>query len=164
MKDHIYALSPEASLFIGKRNLGHISNYYLGEPINDDEVADVQAAAEKIGVDVLNTRFYFFYVSTYSFSTEENRVVKNGPNDFTLLVASAQTQVHASHEIDTKQGDKAKLKVQYGDFSADLLKVVNALEKVCWLFLIPFLTLNNLLLGEIICCKRQPNENDRGLH
>jgi len=57
LKDHIYALSPEASLFVGKPNLGHISNYYLGEPINDDEVAAVQAAAEKIGIDVLNTRF-----------------------------------------------------------------------------------------------------------
>ncbi|KAF8798016.1 aflatoxin-detoxifizyme [Phlegmacium glaucopus] len=112
LKDHIYALSPEASLFVGKPNLGHISNYYLGEPINDNEVAAVQAAAEKIGVDVLNTR-----------------VVKNGPNDFTLLVASAQTQAHVFHEIDTKQGDKAKLKVQYGDFSADLTKVVRALDE-----------------------------------
>jgi len=46
-------------------------------------------------------------------------------------VASAQTQVHVSHEIDTKQGEKAKLKVQYGDFSADLAKVVQALEEVC---------------------------------
>jgi dipeptidyl-peptidase-3 len=112
LKDHIYSLSPEASLFIGKRNRGHISNYYLGEPINDDEVADVQAAAEKIGVEVLNTR-----------------VVKNGPNDFTLLVASVQSRLHVSHEIDTKQGEKATLKVQYGDFSADLAKVVQALEE-----------------------------------
>jgi len=56
LKDHIYAVSPESSLFIGKRNLGHVSNYYLGVPIEDDEVAAVQAAAEKIGVDVLNTR------------------------------------------------------------------------------------------------------------
>ena len=67
----------------------------------------------------------------YLFLREENRVVKNGPNDFTLLVASAQTQAHVTHEIDTKQGDKAKLNVQYGDFSADLVKVVKALEKVC---------------------------------
>jgi dipeptidyl-peptidase III len=63
LKDHIYALSPEASLFIGKRNLGHTSNYYLGELINDDEVAAVQTAAEKIGVDVLNTRFLSLYNS-----------------------------------------------------------------------------------------------------
>ena len=46
-------------------------------------------------------------------------------------MASAETQVNVSHEIDTKQGDKAKLTVQYGDFSADLVKVVKALEKVC---------------------------------
>ncbi|KDR81604.1 hypothetical protein GALMADRAFT_239656 [Galerina marginata CBS 339.88] len=112
LKDHIYAVSPEASLFIGKRNLGHISNYYLGEPINDDEVAAVQAAAEKIGVDVLNTR-----------------VVKNGPNDFTLLVASAERQPSALHDIDTKAGDKAKLKVEYGDFSSALTKAVEALKE-----------------------------------
>jgi len=112
LKEHIYATSPESSLFIGKRNLGQISNYYLGEVINDDEVAAVQAAAEKIGVDVLNTR-----------------VVKNGPNDFTLLVASAQTQAPALHEIDATGGKKAKLTVQYGDFSEDLAKVVKALTE-----------------------------------
>ncbi|KAF5330737.1 hypothetical protein D9619_005755 [Psilocybe cf. subviscida] len=112
LKDHIYAVSPESSLFIGKRNLGQTSNYYLGEVINDDEVAAVQAAAEKIGIDVLNTR-----------------VVKNGPKDFTLLVASANTtQPAAVHEIDAA-GDKATLKVQYGDFSSDLVKVVEALKE-----------------------------------
>ena len=56
MKEHIYAIEPEASLFVGKRNLGHVSNYYLGDVIADDEVAAVQAAAEKLGIDVLNTR------------------------------------------------------------------------------------------------------------
>ena len=56
LKEHIYATEPEASLFIGKRNLGHVSNYYLGNVIADDEVAAVQAAAEKLGIDVLNTR------------------------------------------------------------------------------------------------------------
>jgi dipeptidyl-peptidase III len=50
-------LNPEASLSIGKRSAGHVSNYYEGEPIEDDEVAAVQAGAEKIGVDVLNTRY-----------------------------------------------------------------------------------------------------------
>jgi dipeptidyl-peptidase-3 len=56
LKDHIYALSPENSLSIGKPRDGHVSNYYLGQTITDEEVAAVQAAAEKIGVDVLNTR------------------------------------------------------------------------------------------------------------
>ena len=67
----------------------------------------------------------------YLFLMEENRIVKNGPNDFTLLVASAQTQAHVAHEIDTKHGEKAKLNVQYGDFSADLVNVVKPLGKVC---------------------------------
>lgn len=56
LKDHIYATSPDDSNFIGKRKDGAVSNYYLGEITTDDEVAAVQAAAEKAGVDVLNTR------------------------------------------------------------------------------------------------------------
>ncbi|KAF9532974.1 aflatoxin-detoxifizyme [Crepidotus variabilis] len=111
LKGHIYATSPEASLFIGKRNLGHISNYYLGELVTDEEVAAVQTAAEKIGVDVLNTR-----------------VLKKGPNDFVLLVASADSQSAAVHEVENN-GAKAKLTVQYGDFAEDLTKVVTALQE-----------------------------------
>jgi dipeptidyl-peptidase-3 len=57
LKEHIYASAPEESLFIGKRSEGHISNYYLGVIISDDEVAAVQAAAERLGIDVLNTRY-----------------------------------------------------------------------------------------------------------
>jgi len=57
-------------------------------------------------------------------------VLKNGPNDFTLLVASAHTQPPALHEIDVSGGGKAKLTVQYGDFSEDLAKVVAALKEV----------------------------------
>ena len=56
LKDHIYQLAPESSNFIGKRSLGHISNYYLGEPPTDEEVAAIQAAAEKLSLSVLNTR------------------------------------------------------------------------------------------------------------
>lgn len=56
LKEHIYATEPSTSLFIGKRSEGHVSNYYLGEVISDEEVGDVQTAAENLGVDVLNTR------------------------------------------------------------------------------------------------------------
>lgn len=57
MKAHIYSVKPDNSLSIGKPRLGHISNYYPGvEIITDEEVAAVQAAAEKLDVDVLNTR------------------------------------------------------------------------------------------------------------
>ena len=56
LKEHIYALTPESSLLIGKRNEGHVSNYYFGEVIDDKEVADLQIAAEKHGIDILNTR------------------------------------------------------------------------------------------------------------
>lgn len=57
LRDHIYALEPEPSLFIGKRDLGHVNNYYLGDTITDDEVAAVQTAAEKTKIDILNTRY-----------------------------------------------------------------------------------------------------------
>ena len=57
-------------------------------------------------------------------------MVKNGQNDFTLLVASAQTQPSAVHDIQGTAEGKAKLKVQYGDFSADLCKVIEALKEV----------------------------------
>ncbi|KAK0189645.1 aflatoxin-detoxifizyme [Armillaria mellea] len=56
LEQHIYALSPEAALFIGKRKDGHVSNYYLGEPVGDAEVDAIQSAAERLGVDILNTR------------------------------------------------------------------------------------------------------------
>jgi len=57
------------------------------------------------------------------------RILKNGPNDFPLLVAYVQTPAPVFHEIDPRQGDTAQLKIQYGDFSSDLAKVVKALEK-----------------------------------
>ncbi|KAG6818124.1 hypothetical protein H0H87_000029 [Tephrocybe sp. NHM501043] len=111
LKEHIYALSPESNLFIGKRSLGHVSNYYLGQPVSDEDVAAVQKAAENLGIDVLNTR-----------------VVKNGPDDFTLLVASADSHPPATHIVDLKSS-KATLKVEYGDFSGPLKAVVDALHE-----------------------------------
>ncbi|KAI0006024.1 aflatoxin-detoxifizyme [Russula compacta] len=111
LREHIYALEPEASLFIGKRNLGQISNYYLGDPITDEEVAAVQTAAEKIEIDVLNTR-----------------VQKNGPNDFVLLVASADTRPNAVHDFLLRDA-KARLTVKYGDFAEPLSRVVKALTE-----------------------------------
>ena len=56
LREHIYQTMPESANFIGKRSAGETSNYYLGDAITDEEVAAVQKAAEKHGVDVLNTR------------------------------------------------------------------------------------------------------------
>ncbi|KAH9981302.1 aflatoxin-detoxifizyme [Lactifluus volemus] len=111
LKEHIYALEPEASLFIGKRALGQVSNYYPGVPITDDEVAAVQTAAEKMGIDILNTR-----------------VQKNGPRDFVLLIASADTQPDVVHNF-THDGGDSKLTVRYGDFSGPLSRAVRALTE-----------------------------------
>ncbi|KAF9260465.1 aflatoxin-detoxifizyme [Marasmius fiardii PR-910] len=111
LKQQIYSTEPSASLFIGKRREGHISNYYLGEVISDDEVTQVQTAAEELGIDILNTR-----------------VKKNGAGDFTLLVASAQNQAAATHELEVKS-TKIKLTIEYGDHAAALQKVVAALRE-----------------------------------
>lgn len=120
---------PESSLFIGKRNAGQISNYYLGEIISDEEVAAVQAAAEKIGIDVLNTRLVNVNISRAPCPTAFIRVRKNGDGDFTLLVASANPQPQAEHMIDF-QSSGAKLTVEYGDHADALKKSVAALHEV----------------------------------
>ncbi|KAL1762213.1 peptidase family M49-domain-containing protein [Schizophyllum commune] len=111
LKDHIYALSPEESLYIGKPKDGNISNYYPSElAITDEEVAAVQEAAEKNGVDVLNTR-----------------VRKISPTEFVLLVASAKSDLASTTHDATVNGTPAKVTVQYGDFSGALAKVNAAL-------------------------------------
>jgi hypothetical protein len=75
-----------------------------------------------------------------------SRVAKDSPNAFTLLVASAQSQPSALHDIEGIQGVNAKLKVQYGDFAADLAKAVVALNEVFVLSpfvgVIPFIILH----------------------
>ncbi|KAH9934742.1 aflatoxin-detoxifizyme [Fomitopsis serialis] len=92
LKGHIYRLLPESSNFIGKRREGHVSNYYPGEPILDDEVAAIQATAESS-------------VSTPS-------VRKDGPDSFALLVASANPKPASLHEIEVV-GKGVQLTVEY---------------------------------------------------
>ncbi|TDL27464.1 dipeptidyl-peptidase III [Rickenella mellea] len=111
LKEHIYATKPDSSLTIGKRAQGHVSNYYLGELITDEEVAAVQAAAEKHGIDVLNTR-----------------VKKSSSGYFTLLVASASTRDTVTHQVTF--GEKTiELNIVYGDFKDPLQKSVTALTE-----------------------------------
>lgn len=57
-------------------------------------------------------------------------VVKHGSGNFTLLIASANSQPPAVHEIE-HQGKAAQLKIQYGDFSEELTGVVKSLREVC---------------------------------
>jgi len=108
LKEHIYAVAPETALFIGKPNQGHISNYYLGETILDDEVSDIQAAAEKLGIDMLNTR-----------------VKKESSTSFTLLVASAKLQPDVTVDL----GKGSTLTVKYGDMQEPLAKVAASLQE-----------------------------------
>ncbi|KAL5533047.1 hypothetical protein ACEPAF_4823 [Sanghuangporus sanghuang] len=111
LKEYIYATEPESSLTIGKRADGHVSNYYIGEPITDEEVLAIQTAAEKEGIDVLNTR-----------------VEKVNPNKFILHVASVDSQSKATHEVKANTLEFS-LEVRYGDFTTALQKSVNNLKE-----------------------------------
>ncbi|KAG8907167.1 hypothetical protein FRB99_005139 [Tulasnella sp. 403] len=107
LSEHIYSLDPEASLLIGKPSAGHVSNYYLGETIKDNEVEAIQKEAEKLGLAVENTR-----------------VRKNADGSFTLLIASASKEGPVKI-LSTDSG--IKLNIEYGDFSDALQKSASAL-------------------------------------
>ncbi|KAF8514032.1 aflatoxin-detoxifizyme [Gautieria morchelliformis] len=117
LRYHIYNLEPASELLIGKPIKGQMSHYYLGQTITDEEVAAVQTAAEKIGVDILNTRIH-----------------KNSSHSFTLLVASASTTA-PSPPPDTQgleipvNGRPLQLTVEYGDFSEALTAAIAALSE-----------------------------------
>lgn len=91
---------------------GHISNYYLGQLTTKDEVDAIQTAAEKLGIDILNTR-----------------VRKDGPSDFTLLVASAEKNTNIKEETISINGQTMTLKIEYGDHSEAMRRSVDALKK-----------------------------------
>jgi len=76
LREHIYSTTPDASLSIGKRSLGHISNYYTGLVISDEEVSAIQDAAEKFDVNVLNTRYVLH------FETRTKPELRKGPERF----------------------------------------------------------------------------------
>lgn len=110
LEAHIYSLEPEASLLVGKPNAGHISNYYLGETIQDADVEAVQAAIEKLKIAVENTR-----------------VRKNSAHHFTVLVASADSK-SITHSY-THNDREITVNVEYGDFTKELHNAANALKE-----------------------------------
>ena len=91
---------------------GHISNYYLGQLATKEEVKVIQATSEKLGIDIINTR-----------------VRKDGPNDFTLLIASANKRTDIKEENLNINGQTATLKIEYGDHSEAMRKAAEALKK-----------------------------------
>jgi dipeptidyl-peptidase-3 len=105
LKETIYSVTPEAQLSIGKPVDGHISAYYLGLAPTDAEVAAVQTAAEKLGLDLFNTR-----------------VRKDAPGKLALLVASAETRPAAQHTLDLPNDREGKLSIEYGDFANAMAK------------------------------------------
>lgn len=91
---------------------GHISNYYLGQLATKEEVKVIQATSEKLGIDIINTR-----------------VRKEGPNEFTLLIASADKRPEIKEETLNINGQTATLKIEYGDHSEAMHKAAEALKK-----------------------------------
>jgi len=140
-----------------------VSNYYLGDVIDDDEVAVVQSAAEKLNVDVLNTRWVIHSVSCCSCLAAVFSVMKNGPNDYTLRVASATETASITHETGA-QGKKANVTLEYGDFSSALQGVNEALGEVIEAGVIRYLFSLLMFPGQEICCKRTPDQDDRGIY
>jgi len=83
-------------------------------------------------------------------------VVKNGPNDYTLRVASATETASITHETDA-QGKKAKVTVEYGDFSSALQRVNEALGEVIEAGTIRYIFSLLMFLGQEICRERTPD-------
>jgi dipeptidyl-peptidase III len=129
LKEHIYSVEPKESLVIGKRSLGNISNYYTGEVISDEEVAAVQAAAEKYDVNVMNTRYVVHLRRALGLNCA--RVHKNSSSEFILKVASSEDQPSANAEHDIEVGgNKVNLSIRYGDFRETLTRSIEALTEV----------------------------------
>ncbi|KZT61788.1 hypothetical protein CALCODRAFT_490689 [Calocera cornea HHB12733] len=110
VKDLVWSLEPEPQLLIGKPSAGHISNYYLGETISDEEVDEVGKLCEKLDINALNTR-----------------VKKISSSEYIILVASAEKKSE-SHAVDVGN-TKLSVTVQYGDFSGEMSRVAAALKE-----------------------------------
>ncbi|ELU45528.1 dipeptidyl peptidase III [Rhizoctonia solani AG-1 IA] len=110
LKGHIYGVEPEASLLIGKRCDGHVSNYYPGtKVISNEEAEKIQKFAENISLDIENTR-----------------VLKESDTSFAILIASADERPDEKHP---KAFDNVDIAIRYGDYSSALKKVVDALTE-----------------------------------
>ena len=57
------------------------------------------------------------------------RVRKDGPNDFTLLIASADRNTNVKEETLSINGQTVTLKLEYGDHSEALRRAADALKK-----------------------------------
>lgn len=89
--------------------------------------------------------------------------MKNGPNDYTLRVASATETTSITHETDA-QGRKAKVTVKYGDFSSALQRVNEALGEVIQAGITRYMFSLSIFPGQEIFRKRTPGQDDRGIY
>ncbi|CUA69436.1 dipeptidyl-peptidase 3 [Rhizoctonia solani] len=103
--------SPSASKALPRwEKDGHVSNYYPGKKVITNEEADkIQKFAEKISLDIENTR-----------------VQKDSDTSFVILIASADEKPDEKHP---KAFDNVDITVRYGDHSAALKKVVENLTE-----------------------------------
>ncbi|CAE6522086.1 unnamed protein product [Rhizoctonia solani] len=103
--------SPSASKALPRwEKDGHVSNYYPGKKVITNEEADkIQKFAEKISLDIENTR-----------------VQKDSDTSFVILIASADEKPDEKHP---KAFDNVDITVRYGDHGAALKKVVENLTE-----------------------------------
>lgn len=103
----IYAVEPAASTLLGYPSEGHVSTYYPDSPdITKEEIDAIQEVlvAEKIGA-------------------ENTRVKKVSSSEFILLIGSSATSAPEGSKTEFDLPNGGKLKLQYGDYSAELVKI-----------------------------------------
>lgn len=113
LSSEIYALSPEASLSIGKPTDGHTSAYYPSSPPpSDEQVDEVQALCDAAGISTLNTR-----------------LSRTSDTELVLLIASV-SELPSSFPKSLKS-DKLgfTVRLESGDYSDALGRVNSALHE-----------------------------------
>ena len=113
LSSEIYALSPEASLSIGKPTDGHTSAYYPSSPPpSDEQVDEVQALCDAAGISTLNTR-----------------LSRTSDTELVLLIASV-SELPSSFPKSLKS-DKLgfTVRLESGDYSDALGRVNSALRE-----------------------------------
>lgn len=111
--DAIYSVEPAAATLLGYPEEGHVSSYYPDSPdITKDEINAVQTLCVEKGIYVENTR-----------------LKKVASKDFVLLIASSATEPPKDSKTEYDLPGGGKLKLQYGDYSAELKKISEESKK-----------------------------------
>ncbi|KAI5799928.1 peptidase family M49-domain-containing protein [Geopyxis carbonaria] len=110
LADAIYAVEPAGITLLGYPEDGHISTYYPDSPdITKAEIEEVQELLLKEDI-----------------KSENTRLRKANSTTFELLMASAETSAPEGKKTEYDLSGDKKLKLVYGDYSAELKKIAEA--------------------------------------